>query len=150
MHPELPGTVQKLPGFQIPNRQRRTYLNVSIPNRPLSPHLQIYRPQLTSVLSILHRISGLILAIGAVLIAWWFWSIMLGGDRYATASGFFTSWFGWLLMFLWTLCTFYHLCNGIRHLIWDVGLGLELNQAYLSGKIVVGATILLTILAYLL
>lgn len=119
-------------------------------NRPLSPHLQIYRPQLTSVLSLLHRATGLILALGAVLVAWWFWSIMLGGDSYETAYGFFTSWFGWILLFLWTLCTFYHLCNGIRHLLWDAGLGLELDQAYLSGKIVIGATVVLTILALLL
>lgn len=123
---------------------------MSTPNRPLSPHLQIYRPQLTSVLSILHRITGLLLALGSVLIAWWFWSVMLGGESYATASDFFTSWFGWLLIFLWALCTFYHLCNGIRHLFWDAGLGLELSQAYLSGKIVVGAAFLLTILAFLL
>ena len=119
-------------------------------NRPLSPHLQVYRPQLTSVLSILHRASGIILAIGAVLIAWWFWSIMSGSSAYATAHGFFNSIFGILLLLVWTLCTFYHLCNGIRHLIWDAGYALEIEQAYLAGKIVVAAAVILTILAWVL
>lgn len=123
---------------------------MTTPNRPLSPHLQIYRPQLTSVLSILHRITGLILAAGSVLIAWWFWSAMMGGDSYLTAAGFFNSVFGVIVMFLWVLCTFYHLCNGIRHLVWDAGHGLELEQAYLSGKIVVVASVVLTILVFVL
>ena len=119
-------------------------------NRPLSPHLQVYRPQLTSVLSILHRASGIILAIGAVLIAWWFWSVLSGPSAYSTAHGFFNSFFGVLLLLVWTLCTFYHLCNGIRHLIWDAGYALEIEQAYLAGKVVIGAAVFLTILAWIL
>ena len=119
------------------------------PNRPLSPHLQVYKPQLTTVLSILHRAAGIILSFGSLLIAWWFWSIMNGADSYASAHGFFNSWFGQLLMFLWTLCIFYHLCNGIRHLIWDAGMALEIEQAYLAGKVVVGAAVVLTLVAWI-
>lgn len=116
--------------------------------RPLSPHLQVYKPQWTSVLSILHRASGVIIALSALLLVGWLGALAGGAPGYQIAHGFFTSWFGQLLLFLWTLCTFYHLCNGIRHLIWDAGVGLELSTAYLSGKIVLGATLGLTILAW--
>ena len=119
------------------------------PQRPLSPHLQIYRPQLTSVLSILHRASGLILTLGALLLAWWLWCIAAGADTYRIAHAFFTSWFGQSLLLIWMLCACYHLCNGIRHLLWDAGWGLQLPAAYLSGKIVVGVSLVLTILAWL-
>ncbi len=118
--------------------------------RPLSPHLQVYRPQMTSVLSILHRISGLILAAGTLLIIWWFWAIMSGPKIYALMQDFFMSWFGTLLLMVWSLCMFYHLCNGIRHLVWDTGMVLEIRQAYLAGKIVVGTTLVLTVLAWLI
>ncbi len=119
------------------------------PQRPLSPHLQIYRPQLTSVLSILHRGSGLILTLGALLLAWWLWCVAAGADTYRIAHAFFTSWLGQSLLLIWILCACYHLCNGIRHLLWDAGWGLQLPAAYLSGKIVVGASLVLTMLAWL-
>ena len=121
-----------------------------VSNRPLSPHLQVYRPQLTSVLSIVHRATGIVIAAGALLIAWWFWSITGGPGSYQSAYGFINSFFGKLLLFFWTACTFYHLCNGIRHLVWDAGFGFELSEAYLSGKIVLVATMVLTLLAWLL
>lgn len=105
---------------------------------------------MTSVLSILHRASGIILAFGALLIAWWFWSVMSGAEAYLTAQTFFTSVFGRILMFAWTLCTFYHLANGIRHLVWDAGYALQIEQAYLAGKVVIVAAILLTVLVWLL
>ena len=122
---------------------------MSSPQRPLSPHLQIYRPQLTSVLSILHRGAGIIMAIGALLLAWWLWAVADGPDGYRIARGFFAAWPGKALLFAWTLCTFYHLCNGIRHLLWDAGHGFELSTAYLSGKIVVATALGLTLLAWL-
>ena len=90
------------------------------------------------------------LALGALLIAWWFWSIGGSSDAYATAHWFFNSWFGKLLLFIWTFCTFYHLCNGIRHLAWDAGYGFELSDAYKSGKAVVAVAVLLTIFAWVL
>jgi succinate dehydrogenase / fumarate reductase cytochrome b subunit len=98
----------------------------------------------------LHRISGIIIAFGALLIAWWFWSIMSGSSSYEVAFSFFNSVFGRLLMILWSLCTFYHLCNGIRHLVWDAGFALEIEQAYLAGKVVIIAALLLTMVAWAL
>lgn len=120
----------------------------SHPTRPLSPHLQVYRPQLTSVLSILHRASGIIFVMSAWVFAWWLWALASGEADYQIAHWFFASWAGKLLLFVWTLCAFYHLCNGIRHLIWDVGYGFELSVAYLSGKIMLGATLGLTLLVW--
>jgi len=113
--------------------------------RPLSPHLQVYRPQLTSVLSILHRATGVVIAVGALLVAWWLWSIMSGGGAYRVAHDFFNSSLGKGLLMIWTGCTFYHLCNGIRHLLWDIGFGFELNRAYVTGKVVVAGAIVLTL-----
>ena len=113
--------------------------------RPLSPHLQIYRPQLTSVLSILHRVTGIVIAVGALLLAWWLWAAASGLAEYQVAHQFFNSLPGKVLLFVWTLCTFYHLCNGIRHLVWDAGYGFELPAAYRSGKIVLGASVILTV-----
>ena len=114
-------------------------------NRPLSPHLQVYRPQLTSVLSILHRAAGVVLTLGAWLIALWLCALAAGGEWHRLAYEFLNALPGQGLMFIWTLCACYHLCNGIRHLIWDAGYALELSAAYLSGKIAVAAAIALTI-----
>lgn len=118
--------------------------------RPLSPHLQIYKPQLTSVLSIMHRGTGIIIAIGAIFIALWFWTAAAEGASYEAMRSFLNSVFGKVVMFIWTFCTFYHLCNGIRHLFWDVGMGFELKHAYLSGKLVVVFALILTVMGWLL
>lgn len=106
-------------------------------NRPLSPHLQVYRPQITSVLSIFHRITGVGNSIGAVLVAWWFIAAAVGADAFAFIDGLLTSWIGHLVLigFAFSLC--YHTCNGIRHLLWDAGYGFEIEEATLSGYIVV-------------
>ncbi len=119
-------------------------------NRPLSPHLQVYRPQLTSVLSILHRATGIVIAAGALLIAWWLWAIMSGPESYHAVHRFFNSMIGCTVLILWTGCTFYHLCSGVRHLFWDAGIGFELSQVYLTGKLVVIGAVGLTGLAWLL
>ena len=116
--------------------------------RPLSPHLQIYKPQLTSVLSILHRITGIILAAGLVLLLYWLLAIAGGERTYASAQALLGSWFGRLILFGFTLALFYHLCNGIRHLFWDAGYGFELATAYASGKLVIAATIVLTLVSW--
>ncbi len=119
-------------------------------NRPLSPHLQIYRPQLTSVLSITHRATGALLAVGTPLLVWWFVAAAQGGDVFVHAQGFFGSVFGRLLMFLWSLALFYHLCNGVRHLVWDIGEGFEIDTVYWSGRLVVIAAGVLTVVAWVL
>lgn len=123
---------------------------LSARQRPLSPHLQVYKPQWTSVLSILHRVTGVVMAMGALLLVWWLWAVGGSSGEYRLVYGFFASLPGQILLFAWTLCTFYHLCNGIRHLLWDIGFGFDLPTAYLSGKVVVIASFGLTLLAWLL
>ncbi len=118
--------------------------------RPLSPHLQIYKPQLTSVLSITHRLTGLALSVGAVLLVWWLVAAAAGDRAFAAAQGFWGSWFGLLLLFGWSYALFFHLCNGIRHLCWDAGHGFELRTTYLSGWTVLAVSAALTILAWII
>jgi succinate dehydrogenase / fumarate reductase cytochrome b subunit len=117
--------------------------------RPLSPHLQVYRWQLTSVMSILHRAAGVALAAGAILLVWWLGAASDGPEAYAGIQGFLGSWFGRVLLFGWSLALFYHLCNGLRHLAWDSGHGLELRSVYASGWAVVGGTVALTLIAWI-
>ncbi len=114
-------------------------------NRPLSPHLQVYRPQLTSVLSITHRATGVALALGTLLLVWWIVAAATGESAFAIVQAFIGSWIGRLLLLGWSFAVFYHLCNGIRHLFWDAGKGFELEIAYMSGKLVIAAAIVLTI-----
>ena len=116
--------------------------------RPLSPHLQVYRWQLTSVLSILHRFSGVALSLGAILLVWWLGAASDGPEPYAGVQRFLGSWIGLLLLFGWSLALFYHLCNGIRHLWWDTGRGLELGSVYACGWVVLAATAVLTVLVW--
>lgn len=117
--------------------------------RPLSPHLQVYRPQLTSVLSITHRATGVALAAGTLLLVWWLVAAATGPEQYATVQAVMGSWLGKLVLLGWTLSLFFHLANGIRHLFWDAGLGFELKTTYASGWLVVAATLVLTALAWL-
>jgi len=116
--------------------------------RPLSPHLQVYRLQLTSALSILHRMTGVALALGSLLLVWWLFAAALGPGPYGAAEAFVGSWLGRLLLFGWTFALFYHLANGIRHLAWDAGWGMALGAVYRTGWIVVAASAALTILAW--
>jgi succinate dehydrogenase / fumarate reductase cytochrome b subunit len=116
-------------------------------NRPLSPHLQVYKPQLTSVLSILHRLTGIALAIGTLLLVWWLVAAASGPEAYDAAQGFIGSILGRLLLLGWTFALFYHLANGIRHLAWDSGWGFELSTAYSTGWAVVIVSIVLTLIA---
>jgi len=116
-------------------------------NRPLSPHLQVYRPQITSVLSILHRITGVALVVGTLLMTWWLVAAAYGPDEFATAHGFLGSWLGHLLMWAFVFGLFYHLCNGIRHLVWDFGWGFEIPQLKQSGVVMVAAAGVLWLIA---
>ena len=113
-------------------------------NRPLSPHLQIYRPQLTSMLSIAHRGAGIALGLGTVFFAWWLLAAASGPDAYGAVQSFFGSVPGIIVLAGFSFALFYHLCNGIRHLFWDAGMGLELDQAYRSGWAVIAAAVVLT------
>ncbi len=118
-------------------------------NRPLSPHLQVYRPQITSTLSILHRLTGVALAVGTLLLTWWLVAAAAGPEAFATAQGFIGSILGRLLLFGWSVALFYHLCNGIRHLAWDAGYGFEIETTTRSGWAVVVATAVLTLVAWI-
>ena len=117
-------------------------------NRPLSPHLQVYRPQLTSVLSILHRGTGVVLAIGGFLLVYWLAAAAAGPESFETAQAIIGSFIGQLFLFGWTYALFYHLCNGIRHLYWDAGFGFELPEVYLTGWAVVVASVVLTLVSW--
>ncbi len=116
--------------------------------KPLSPHLTIYRPQLTSVLSILHRITGVLLAAGSLLVASWLIAVAIGPEAFETVHALFSSVAGQVLLFGWSWAVLYHLCNGIRHLCWDVGLGLELSATYRSGYAVIIISTLSTLLLW--
>ena len=125
---------------------------MAAPNRPLSPHIQVYRPQITSVLSIAHRITGVALTAGTLLLTWWLVAAAYGPEQFATAQGFIGSWNGQLLLWGFTFALFYHLGNGVRHLAWDFGWGFELGQLRTSGIAVLvfacAATLITLIAAY--
>ena len=119
-------------------------------SRPLSPHLQIYRPQLTSVLSILHRMTGGALVIGTLLLVYWLTAAAAGPATFATAQDWIGSWLGVLVLLGWTWALFYHLCNGIRHLVWDAGYGFELETVTVSAWVTLAASVGLTVIAWIL
>ena len=118
--------------------------------RPLSPHLQIYKPQITSMLSISHRATGVALAAGTLLLAAWIVAAAIGPGAHARVAAFAGSWIGQVLLFGWSVALFYHLLNGIRHLVWDTGRGFDLATMEMSGKAVVAGTVVLTALAWIL
>jgi succinate dehydrogenase / fumarate reductase cytochrome b subunit len=117
-------------------------------NRPLSPHLQIYRPQLTSVLSITHRFTGIILSAGLIAVVLWVIALASGPEQYDRFLAVASHPAGLIAMVVWTLALFYHLLNGIRHLLWDAGWLLDLKGAYASGYMVVTGAVLLTALSW--
>lgn len=119
-------------------------------SRPLSPHLQIYRFPLLAVMSISHRITGVALAVGALFLACWLGSAAYGPEAYGRMNDFLGSWLGYLLLFGWSVALFYHLCSGIRHLVWDVGLGFALPDAHRSSFAVIVATIVLTVATWVI
>lgn len=116
--------------------------------RPLSPNIQIYRPQLTSVLSIANRITGVFLSAFAVLMVVWLIAAAAGPEAYSTIQRLMRSWLGQILLLGCTFSFFMHFCGGLRHLVWDTGRGFELRTIYASGWAVVVASILLTALAW--
>ncbi len=119
-------------------------------SRPLSPHLQIYKPQLTSVLSMTHRLTGIALAVSTLALTYWLIAVAAGDQSYQQALGHFSSWYGQIALMGWTLAFYYHLCNGIRHLAWDSGYGFELPTVYRTGWLVVLTSIILTGLTWFL
>lgn len=133
----------------LKNNENRFIYTMSMNERPLSPHLQIYKPQITSVLSILHRITGAGLALGAVLVAAWLFAALSGEDCFARVQGFRQSLIGQLMLAGWLFSFVYHLFNGIRHLKWDAGYGLDMKSSRRSGWVVICCSILLSILIWM-
>lgn len=118
--------------------------------RPLSPHLTWYKPQITSVLSILHRLTGIALTIGSVALAWWVVAVAVGGATFANTTAVYTSIIGQIFLFGWTVALSFHLANGIRHLFWDAGYGFEMTTVNRSGVAVLVMTAVLTIVVWLI
>ena len=112
--------------------------------RPLSPHLQVYRPQLTSVMSIMHRGSGAALAAGSLLLAVWLMALAMGSETFSLLVSALQHPLGRLLLFSYSLALVYHGLNGIRHLSWDFGIGLEIKYVYHSGYFVLALTCVIT------
>ena len=116
--------------------------------RPLSPHIQIYKPQITSVLSITHRLTGVALLFAALLLSSWVISATYGNDAFNQTQNILSSWLGVLILIGLTVSIFYHLGNGIRHLFWDFGKGFELKDVKRSGLVVILFTLIMSIITW--
>jgi succinate dehydrogenase / fumarate reductase, cytochrome b subunit len=115
-----------------------------MPPRPLSPHLGVYKFMYTMALSIMHRITGIAATFGFLAFVWWLMALASGPDAYARAMRVLDAPVAKLLLVGFAFSFIYHFCNGIRHLVWDTGRGLERHQARTSGAVVVVAALLLT------
>ena len=113
--------------------------------RPLSPHLQIYKPQLTSVLSITHRGTGVFLSLGALVLTYWLVSLAVSEELFNSFHLHTSFWYGKLFLIGFVFSLYYHLANGIRHLFWDIGLGLEISTTYKSGYFIIFISVALTL-----
>lgn len=118
-------------------------------NRPLSPHLDIYRLPLLAIMSITHRITGVGLVLGLFVLAWWLGAAATGAEAFANAQDLLGSFIGYVLLFGWSVALFFHLGHGVRHLLWEAGWGYELPQAYASAKVALVATAALTLIAWI-
>ncbi len=118
--------------------------------RPLSPHLQVYKPQLTSMMSITHRLTGLFLSLGMIVFIYWLYVVATNQGLANDMIVFFAAGFGLILLYAWVFAFAYHLCNGIRHLFWDIGKGFSIPAVYRSGYLVLLAAVLLTVAVFFL
>lgn len=115
-------------------------------NRPLSPHLTIYRPQMSSMTSIFVRLTGIGLTLGFLLIVWWLLAAATGPGYFAFVDGLLTSWLGILVMVVSLWALWYHFLGGVRHLIWDMGYGFEIKTADMMGYVMIGGSFVMTLL----
>ncbi len=122
---------------------------MSTNNRPLSPHIGVYRWRITSTLSILHRATGLAMSLSLAMLAAWLLAAATGPEAYARTSAFIASPLGLLILAAASFSLFFHLCNGIRHLFWDAGKGFEMEQARASGWAVVAVSIAATVVFWI-
>ena len=112
--------------------------------RPLSPHLQVYRPQMTSVMSIMHRAAGIVLTTGTLVMTAWLVSLAMGAESYGMVAAFLAHPLGQFVLFGYSVALIYHALNGIRHLGWDIGIGLTIPEVYRNGQLVLILTSVLT------
>ncbi len=117
-------------------------------NRPLSPHLQVYRLPLVARLSIVHRLTGVFLSLGTLVLLYWLCAVASGPEAYAAAQSVLGMFVVKLVLFGWTWAFFYHLCNGVRHLVWDAGRGFAIPTAEASGYAVLATSIVVTLLVW--
>ena len=113
--------------------------------RPLSPHLQVYKPQLTSILSITHRGTGVFLSLGALFLSCWLVALATSEEAFSLLQQYSSAWYGKIILIGFVFSIYFHLANGVRHLFWDAGLGLELSTTYISGYAVIAFSIILTV-----
>jgi succinate dehydrogenase / fumarate reductase cytochrome b subunit len=134
----------------LANEKGTIMADVNRGNRPLSPHLQVYRLPLVSVVSILTRITGVAMMGGGVLVVWWFVAGAYSPEYFAVADWLLSSWFGTLVLVasLWAL--WFHFANGVRHFFWDLGKGFDLPTVARTNWVVIGASVVLTLLTLLL
>ena len=118
-------------------------------SRPLSPHLQIYRLPLTALLSVTRRATGAVLSFGALLLVWVLACIAAGPESYANLQGHLTAWYGQLFLFGFTFALYFHFCNGVRHLLWDVGWGFDLDTTHKSALAAIAVAVALTLVTWL-
>ncbi len=117
--------------------------------RPLSPHLQVYKLPLTALMSISHRITGVGLAVGTILVTAFLISAATSEDAYNMVMGLATSVFGQIILFLWSAALYYHMCNGVRHMLWDTGRYLEKDKAMRTNYVVIMVAALFTAATWL-
>jgi succinate dehydrogenase / fumarate reductase cytochrome b subunit len=117
-------------------------------NRPLSPHLQIYKPIFTMMMSIVHRITGAALYFGTILVAWWLISVAVGDGYYDFTAGIFNSLIGRVVLFGYTWALLHHMLGGVRHFIWDMGYGLGPGDRDMIAKATLAGSVLLTVLVW--
>ncbi len=125
-------------------------MNKNFESRPLSPHITVHKKVLTSLLSIIHRLTGLGLSLGSVCIVVWIFSIAMGGGYFNIVYFFLGSILGKTILFFWSFGNFYHLINGFRYIIWSMGYGIELNKIYRSGYLLIFISIIFTILLWII
>ncbi|MEM7564698.1 MAG: succinate dehydrogenase, cytochrome b556 subunit [Pseudomonadota bacterium] len=114
-------------------------------HHPTSPHLQIYRLPLTALLSITHRITGVILALGCVLLVWVLAAAAESATAYTQLAGHLGTWYGQIFLLGFVFSLYLHFCNGIRHLFWDVGYGFELETVDLTAKLAIAVAVVMTV-----
>lgn len=118
-------------------------------NRPLSPHLQVYKLPFAGLLSITHRATGVFLTLGTLALACYFLSAAGGPESFAKAQAFWGCWFGQILLFGWTVSLYFHLGNGVRHLIWDAGKGMDIPSVNKSGVVMLVVAAILTVATWI-